>query len=82
MLHFDKHTRTMNNEYNFLIQAYRISDHDEQLVGFKSMSKGTKHHQKQGRNVLNTNQSGVGPRAMKLLKDSFNDEVVDCVVCK
>eukprot|EP00957_Ditylum_brightwellii_P041890 3172798-Ditylum_brightwellii.AAC.1 len=81
-MNFDKHTRTMKDEYNFLIQVYRISDPDKQIVGFNSMSKGTEHHQKCDRNVLNTNQSVVGPRVMKLLKDSFNDEIINCAVSK
>eukprot|EP00957_Ditylum_brightwellii_P210528 15365072-Ditylum_brightwellii.AAC.1 len=75
MMNFDKHTRTMKNGYNFLIQVYRFSDPDNWFVGFKSVSKGTEHHQKCGGNLLNTNQSGAGPRVMELLKDSFNDEI-------
>eukprot|EP00957_Ditylum_brightwellii_P083171 6324005-Ditylum_brightwellii.AAC.1 len=65
----------MKADYNLLIQVYRISDPDKRFVGFKSTSKGTEHYQKCGRNVLNTKQSGVGPRVMELLKDSFNDEI-------
>eukprot|EP00957_Ditylum_brightwellii_P160588 12225680-Ditylum_brightwellii.AAC.1 len=46
------------------------------------MSKGTEHQQGGDGYILNTNQSVAGPEVMKLLKDSFNDEIVSCAVCK
>eukprot|EP00957_Ditylum_brightwellii_P101802 7758824-Ditylum_brightwellii.AAC.1 len=72
----------MKDDYNFLTQVYRISDSDEQFEGFNSTSKGTEHHQGHDRYILNTNHSVARPEVMKLLKDSFNDEIVKCAVCK
>eukprot|EP00957_Ditylum_brightwellii_P038821 2934250-Ditylum_brightwellii.AAC.1 len=46
------------------------------------MSKGTEHQQGGSRYILNTNQSVAEPEVMKLLKDSFNDEIVNCAVCE
>eukprot|EP00957_Ditylum_brightwellii_P016936 1277066-Ditylum_brightwellii.AAC.1 len=81
-MHSDKHTRTMKDDYNFLIQVYIISDPDEQFGGFNSTSKGIEHHQGRDGYILNTNQSVVGLEVMKLLKDIFNDEIVNYAVCK
>eukprot|EP00957_Ditylum_brightwellii_P006231 472671-Ditylum_brightwellii.AAC.1 len=82
MMHFDKHTRTMKDDYNFLIQVCRISDPKEQFGVFNIMSKGTEHQQGGDGYILNTDQSVAGPEVMKLFKDSFNDKIVNCAVCK
>eukprot|EP00957_Ditylum_brightwellii_P064936 4926654-Ditylum_brightwellii.AAC.1 len=65
----------MKNDYNFLIQVYRISDPEERFDGLKITSKGTEHQQGGDEYILNTNQSAAGPEVIKLLKDSFNDEI-------
>eukprot|EP00957_Ditylum_brightwellii_P151251 11516765-Ditylum_brightwellii.AAC.1 len=70
----------MKAEYNFLIQGYRTSDPDKRFGQINSTPKGTEHHWKCGRNVMNINQSGVGQTVMKLLKDSFGGKNVNCVV--
>eukprot|EP00957_Ditylum_brightwellii_P022982 1734650-Ditylum_brightwellii.AAC.1 len=73
----------MKDDYNFLIQAYRISDPKERFNGFNITSKGTEHQQGGGDGyILNTNQSVAGPEVMKLLEDSFNDEIVNCAECE
>eukprot|EP00957_Ditylum_brightwellii_P197933 15079290-Ditylum_brightwellii.AAC.1 len=66
----------MKDDYNFLIQVYRISNYKEQFDGLNITSKGTEHQQEGDRYILNR------PEVMKLLKDSFNDEIVNCTVCK
>eukprot|EP00957_Ditylum_brightwellii_P181204 13802517-Ditylum_brightwellii.AAC.1 len=70
----------MKAEYNFFIQVYRNSDPDKQFGQINSTSKGTEHHWKCGGNVLNTNYFGVSQTVMKLLKESFDGENVNCVV--
>eukprot|EP00957_Ditylum_brightwellii_P024090 1816901-Ditylum_brightwellii.AAC.1 len=72
----------MKDDYNFLIQVYRISDPNELFKGFNVRSKGTELQQGGNGFILKTNQSFAGPEIMKLLKDSFNDEFVNSAVCK
>jgi hypothetical protein len=81
-MHFDKHTLTMKDDNNFLIQVYRISNPKEQLKGFNVTSKGTELQQGGDGFILKTNQSVAGPEIMKLLKDSFNDDFVNSAVCE
>eukprot|EP00957_Ditylum_brightwellii_P004344 329906-Ditylum_brightwellii.AAC.1 len=64
----------MKDDYNFLIQVYRISDPNEQFKGFNVTSKETELQQGGDGFILKSNQSVAGPAIMKLLKDSFNDE--------
>eukprot|EP00957_Ditylum_brightwellii_P173168 13182785-Ditylum_brightwellii.AAC.1 len=64
----------MKDDYNFLIQVYRISNPKEQFKGFNVTSKGTELQKGGDGFILKANQSVAGPEILKLLKDSFNDE--------
>eukprot|EP00957_Ditylum_brightwellii_P144587 11013421-Ditylum_brightwellii.AAC.1 len=65
----------MKDDYNFLIQAYRISNPKDQFKGFNTTLKGTEHQQGGDGYMLKSKQSAARPEVMKLLKDSFNDEI-------
>jgi hypothetical protein len=72
----------MKDDYNFLIQVYKISNPNEQFKGFNVTSKGAELQKGGNGFILKTNQSVAGPEIMKLLKDSFNGEFVNSAVCE
>ena len=81
-MYFDKHTLTMKDDYNFLIQVYRISDPNLRFKRSNFTSNATKLQQGGDGFILKSNQSVAGREIMKLLKDSFKDEFVNSAVCE
>eukprot|EP00957_Ditylum_brightwellii_P085308 6488654-Ditylum_brightwellii.AAC.1 len=49
-IYFEKHTRTMKAEYNFIIRVYRTSDPDKWIGQINSNPKDTEYHWKYGGN--------------------------------